>query len=259
MFSPEVFGHNVFYVNCAVSPQQKFFLPRRKRRKYIKKITKESHIMIKLSPSLLACDFSQMRNEVAKVEKAGCDMLHLDVMDGVFVPNISFGMPVIKALRPHSKLVFDVHLMIQDPVRYIKDFADCGADLITFHYESCNDQGQVIEKIRECGKKVGISIKPSTPAFVLEPFLDKVDMVLVMTVEPGFGGQKLIPDTLSSVKQVSDMAKMRGITIDIQVDGGINPENAKDAVQAGANVLVAGSAVFGASDVEAAVRNFKNL
>ena len=220
---------------------------------------KESYIMIKLSPSLLACDFSQMRIEVAKVEKAGCDMLHLDVMDGNFVPNISFGMPVIKALRPHSLLEFDVHLMITDPVRYIKVFADCGADMITFHYESCNDQGEVIEKIRECGKKVGLAIKPSTPAFVVEPFLDKVDMILVMTVEPGFGGQKLIPDTLSSVKLVHDMAKMRGIKVDIQVDGGINAENAREAVEAGANVLVAGSAVFGAPDVEVAVRRFKNL
>lgn len=215
--------------------------------------------MIKLSPSLLACDFSQMRLEVEKVEKAGCDMLHLDVMDGNFVPNISFGMPVIKALRPHSKLEFDVHLMICDPIRYIKDFADCGADMITFHYESCNDQGAVIEKIRECGKKVGLSIKPSTPAFVVEPFIDKVDMILVMTVEPGFGGQKLIPDTLSSVKLVRDMAKARGIELDIQVDGGINAQNAADAVNAGANVLVAGSAVFGAPDVEAAVKAFKNL
>ena len=215
--------------------------------------------MIKLSPSLLACDFSQMRLEVEKIEKAGCDMLHLDVMDGNFVPNISFGMPVIKALRPHSKLEFDVHLMITDPVRYIKDFADCGADIITFHYESCNDQGEVIEKIRECGKKVGLAIKPSTPAFVVEPFLDKVDMLLVMTVEPGFGGQKLIPDTISSVKLVHDMAKMRGIEVDIQVDGGINTENAKDVVEAGANVLVAGSAVFGAPDVPLAVKNFKNL
>ena len=215
--------------------------------------------MIKLSPSLLACDFSQMRLEVEKVEKAGCDMLHLDVMDGNFVPNISFGMPVIKSLRPHSKLEFDVHLMICDPIRYIKDFADCGADLITFHYESCNDQAAVIEKIRECGKKVGLSIKPSTPAFVVEPFIDKVDMILVMTVEPGFGGQKLIPDTLSSVKLIRDMANSRGIDVDIQVDGGINAENAKNAVEAGANVLVAGSAVFGAPDVEKAVKAFKNL
>lgn len=215
--------------------------------------------MIKLSPSLLACDFSQLKNEVSKVEKAGCDMLHLDVMDGVFVPNISFGMPVISSLRKHSKLVFDVHLMITDPIRYIDRFADCGADIITFHYESCNDQNAVIEKIKSRGLKAGIAIKPSTPAFVVEQFLGKADMVLVMTVEPGFGGQKLIPDTLSSVKQISEMAKLRGTETDIQVDGGLNIENAPLAVQSGANVIVAGSSVFGAPDPAAAVKYFKEL
>lgn len=215
--------------------------------------------MIKLSPSLLASDFSQLGNEILKIEKAGCDMLHLDVMDGFFVPNISFGMPVISSLRKISSLIFDVHLMINDPVRYIDKFAACGADIITFHYESCNNQNEVIDKIKSCGKKAGIAIKPSTPAFVLEPFIGKTDMILIMTVEPGFGGQKLIPDTLSSVKQVSEMAKARGVSLDIQVDGGINLENAASAVQNGANVLVAGSAVFGAADVESAIKSFKSL
>ena len=215
--------------------------------------------MLKLSPSVLAADFSDLRSEIQKVESAECDMLHLDVMDGMFVPNISFGMPVIAALRPHSKLLFDVHLMIEDPIRYIKDFVKAGADSITFHYESCNDQKAVIEEIRKYGVRVGISIKPQTPAFVLEPLLPLVDMVLVMTVEPGFGGQKLIPDTLSTVRQVKDMSAFMKAPIDIQVDGGITPENAHLAVEAGANVLVAGSAVFRAEDVKEAVRRFKEL
>ena len=215
--------------------------------------------MLKLSPSVLAADFSDLRSEIQKVESAECDMLHLDVMDGMFVPNISFGMPVIAALRPHSKLLFDVHLMIEDPIRYIKDFVKAGADSITFHYESCNDQKAVIEEIRKYGVRVGISIKPQTPAFVLEPLLPSVDMVLVMTVEPGFGGQKLIPDTLSTVRQVKDMSAFMKAPIDIQVDGGITPENAHLAVEAGANVLVAGSANFRAEDVKEAVRRFKEL
>ena len=215
--------------------------------------------MIKLSPSLLASDFSQLKNEVAKIENAGSDMLHLDVMDGNFVPNISFGMPVISSLRKHSNLIFDVHLMITDPIRYIERFAECGADIITFHYESCNDQMAVIDEIKRCGKKAGIAIKPSTPAFVLEPFIGVADMILVMTVEPGFGGQKLIPDTLSSVNQVYNAVQLKGVSTDIQVDGGITPENAHLAVENGANVLVAGSAVFGAADVAAAIKQFKSL
>ena len=212
--------------------------------------------MIKLSPSLLACDFSQMRLEVEKVEKAGCDMLHLDVMDGNFVPNISFGMPVIKSLRPHSKLEFDVHLMICDPIRYIKDFADCGADLITFHYESCNDQAAVIEKIRECGKKVGLSIKPSTPAFVVEPFIDKVDMILVMTVNPGYGGQKFIEATVEKIRRIKEMIGERNI--DIEVDGGISSANANIVCEAGANVLVAGSAIFNAPSAKEEIEKMKS-
>ncbi len=215
--------------------------------------------MVKLSPSLLAADFSNLKNDIEKAENAGCDMLHLDVMDGAFVPNISFGMPVISSLKKISNIVFDVHLMINDPIRYIEDFVKCGADIITFHYESCDDPLAVIEKIKSFGVKTAISIKPKTDASVLEPFVDKVDMVLIMTVEPGFGGQKLIPDTLDKVAQVARMAKEKGVCPDIQVDGGITLENAHLATEKGANVLVAGSAVFGAPDVSEAVRKFKSL
>ena len=215
--------------------------------------------MVKLSPSLLAADFSNLKNDIEKAEKAGCDMLHLDVMDGAFVPNISFGMPVISSLKKISDIVFDVHLMINDPIRYIEDFVKCGADIITFHYESCDDPSAVIEKIKSFGVKAAISVKTKTDASVLEQFIDKVDMVLIMTVEPGFGGQKLIPETLDKVAQVAEMANKKGVCPDIQVDGGITLENAHLATEKGANVLVAGSAVFGACDISEAVRKFKSL
>ncbi len=209
--------------------------------------------MIKISPSVLACDFSKLGEEVKKVEEAGADMLHLDVMDGSFVPNISFGPDIIKSIRAQSNLCFDVHLMIDNPGRYIDTFVKAGADIITIHYESCENQREVLKMIREAEKKAAISIKPMTPAFVLDPLLPYLDMILVMTVEPGFGGQKFMEDTMEDVRMLRAMIKEAGYHIDIQVDGGINAETAAIAAEAGANVLVAGSAVFKAKDTKAAI------
>ena len=209
--------------------------------------------MIKISPSVLASDLSNLASEVNEIEKAGAEMVHLDVMDGVFVPNMSFGMPVIEALRKKSGMIFDVHLMIVSPEKYAKRFIDAGADIVTFHYEACEDSAKLLDEIHAAGAKAAISIKPKTPAEAIFPLLDKCDMVLVMTVEPGFGGQSFMPDMMPKVKAIRDEITRRGLDIDIQVDGGINPETAKVAAAAGANVFVAGSSVFKASDRRAAI------
>ena len=213
--------------------------------------------MIIISPSVLAADFSKLGDELKKVEKAGAEYIHLDVMDGQFVPNISFGAPVISAVRKCSAAVFDVHLMIVDPQRYIDDFINAGADLITIHYESCDDPASVLKYIRSKGIRAAVSIKPATDVSVVYPILDLVDMVLIMTVEPGFGGQKLIPHTVEKVRALRAYMNENGYTTDIQVDGGITPENLPTVIEAGANVIVAGSAIFKAEDPAAVIAEMK--
>ena len=209
--------------------------------------------MIKISPSVLACDFTKLGEEVADIQRCGADMVHLDVMDGMFVTNISFGLTVIEALRKKSDMFFDVHLMIEKPERYVERFVKAGADLVTFHHEATEDSSAVLKKIRDCGAKAAISIKPGTPAEAVFPYLNECDMVLVMTVEPGYGGQTLIPQTLDKVKAIREEITKRGLDVDIQVDGGITAENAGSAIAAGANILVAGSSVFKAQDRKAAI------
>lgn len=204
--------------------------------------------MIQISPSILSADFSRLAQEVAAVETGGAQMLHIDVMDGHFVPNISFGACVVASLRPVTGLLFDVHLMISDPLRYAPSFAKAGADMITFHYESCADPQQTVDAIRQMGLKVGMAIKPGTDVSVLDPFLPQLDMALVMTVEPGFGGQKFMPEMMPKVSCLRQWAQAHDSKLWIQVDGGIDRNTARTAAQAGADVLVAGSAVFGAAD-----------
>lgn len=210
-----------------------------------------------ISPSILASDFSRLAEEIKSIENAGADLVHIDVMDGMFVPNITLGAPVIKCLKGKTELPFDVHLMIEEPIRYIDDFVSAGADIITFHIEAAKDVSATIEKIKKAGCKPAISIKPNTPAEVVFPFIEKLYMVLVMTVEPGFGGQSFMPETMPKVKAIRQEAEKRGIDLRIQVDGGIDDKTASVATENGADVLVAGSYVFKAADRAEAIRKLK--
>lgn len=212
----------------------------------------------KLAPSILAADFIRLGEQVRAVDEAGAQYIHLDVMDGAFVPSISFGMPVIKSLREITDKVFDVHMMVEEPGRYVEDMCRCGADLITVHAEACTHLDRVVNQIKEGGMRAGVAVNPATPLSVLDPILGELDMVLIMTVNPGFGGQKFIPYTMEKIRSLRRILTERELAADIQVDGGISSANVREVLEAGANVFVAGSAVFG-EDPGARTREFLDI
>lgn len=215
--------------------------------------------MIYLAPSVLAADFADLGNSVKAVSEAGCEYIHLDVMDGHFVPNISFGPAIIKAIRPYSDKIFDVHLMIDEPIRYIDDYVSAGADSITIHQEACDDLDKTIELIKSHGKKVGMSIKPATSVEVFRPYIKDLDMILIMSVNPGFGGQSFMPIALEHIENVKKMAKEEGTEILIQVDGGIYQHNVKPVLDAGATIIVGGTSVFKNASIEENVANYNAI
>jgi ribulose-phosphate 3-epimerase len=204
--------------------------------------------MVKIAPSILSADFSKLGEEISDVEKGGAELIHVDVMDGHFVPNITIGPLVVESIRPITKLPLDVHLMIENPDQYIESFAKAGADYITVHVEACRHLHRTIQLIKSFGVKAGVVLNPATPVQLIEPIFEELDIVLLMSVNPGFGGQKFIPSVLNKIKQVRDLAKQKGVQLEIEVDGGVNEQTARLCVEAGATILVAGSAVYNQED-----------
>ena len=214
--------------------------------------------MSRLAPSILAADFNRLGNQIQQIEQNGIELLHIDVMDGMFVPSISFGMPLIASIRKESRLFFDVHLMVQEPVRYIKEFVDTGADSLTVHVEACSDVKETLQQIKAQNIKCGISLNPETPVDAVLPYLEFADLVLAMTVRPGFGGQKLIPETLEKVRFLTEIRKEKGFCYQIEVDGGVHLGNLQSVISAGVDIIVAGTAVF-SGDITENVKKVKEV
>lgn len=210
--------------------------------------------MIKLAPSILSADFAKLLEDVKKVEKAGCEYLHIDVMDGHFVPNITLGPGIVKSLRKDVNMVFDTHLMIENPDNYIKDFVDAGSDLIVVHVEACRHLHRTIQNIKSHNIKAGVALNPATPIETIKHVLEEVDMVLIMTVNPGFGGQSFIESMIYKIKELKQLIDKKNLKVDIQVDGGIKPSNIHQVVEAGANIIVAGSAIFNSENIEETIK-----